>query len=107
MSTDTGRLQTQNMQLDLQASRFSVELTYFRCTDKPGKYAGHGKYWTNQKNLWEIWQEVQTMLTARRLPGLIPNHNPYYVLVVVAEHAFAHPHLIIPVEFTLTSDENS
>lgn len=71
-----------------------VELTYFKIS---GKYYSTGSYMTNKEHLFEIWNEVEKMLSAKRLPGLMVGHSPYHILVDVPEHPHRHPHLILAV----------
>ncbi len=73
-----------------------VQLTYFRSTNRSGKYYTEGFYETEKEHMFEIWEEVREMLEKRNLPGLVAGHDPYYVLVDVKEHPFYCPHLLVP-----------
>lgn len=70
----------------------TVLLNYFRPS---GKWYSEGEYTTEQKDLWMIWAEVEGMLVAGRLPGLVDGAKQYIVSVDVPEHPHRHPNLII------------
>ncbi len=70
-----------------------VKLTYFK---QSGKYYSDGEYWSGKLALYEIWEEVNEMLSSGKRPGLVNGKNEFYVTVDVPEHPHRHPHLIIP-----------
>lgn len=73
-----------------------VNLVYFRFESNIGKYYSEGNYITEKENLWEIRDDVDGMLEARNLPGLVQGHSLYYVFVDVPEHPHNHPFLVVP-----------
>jgi len=75
-------------------SGYRVTLEYFR---ESGKWYGMGDYRTRKVHLWEIWEEVQSMLDERKLPGLIEGHSAYHVTIDVPQHVYRHPHLVSPM----------
>jgi hypothetical protein len=72
---------------------WQVKLTYFKDT---GKFYSGGEYMSKQLNLWEIWDELKTMLRSGIRPGLVDGECDFYVYVEVPEHPHAHPVLITP-----------
>lgn len=74
----------------------TVRLTYFRTN---GKWYANAQYKTSVKPLYKIWEEVERKMSARCLPGLIPDHSDYLVVVDVPRHTHNHPHLIMPPNF--------
>lgn len=81
-----------------------VVLTYFKPS---GKYYAGGEYETKVEStdfgwpmgasgpaLYRIWDEVDGMKTAKRLPGLREGHSDFTVLVDVPDHPHRHPHII-------------
>ena len=69
-----------------------VKLTYFKLS---GKYYSEGSYPTDKKQLFEIWDEVKKLQEEKYLPGLLPGHSEFHVLIDVPEHPHRHPHLIL------------
>ena len=55
-----------------------VELVYFKET---GKYYSGGSYQTQLSNYWEIMAEVQGKINNKVLPGLMPGHSEFFVLM--------------------------
>jgi len=70
-----------------------VNLTYYKPS---GKYYSEGSYETNQKHLFEIWDEVRAMGRLGQLPGITTDRNYFTISVDVPEHEHNHPHLVIP-----------
>ena len=70
-----------------------VNLDYFK---ESGKWYSEGSFETNRTELYEIFADVQHMLDAGTLPGLINGHSSFYVLIDVPDHKHNHPHLCIP-----------
>ena len=70
-----------------------VKLTYFKAT---GKYYGEGIFEALMFPLFEIWDEVRKKMDMKCLPGLIPVHSDFIVLVEVPGHIHEHPHLMFP-----------
>lgn len=56
-----------------------ITLTYF----KPyGKYYSGGELeFPNDEKPWDIAKYVRRLLSTRTLPGLVPNHGYYHVLI--------------------------
>ena len=69
-----------------------VILIYFK---KTGKYYSEGEYYTKNKSLFEIWQEVREMKNNKKLPGLVEGANEFIISVDVPDHVNNHPHLIL------------
>jgi len=74
-----------------------VVLQYFR---ESGKWYSEGEYNTDKKHLFDIWEEVLSMVRTKRLPGLVEDHSDYYVLIDVPQHPHRHPHLIVLKPYT-------
>ena len=72
-----------------------VKLTYFKPS---GKFYSDGGYETQEKGLWEIWNEVESMLVRGYLPDMVVGAREFILLVEVPEHPHNHPHLIIKPE---------
>lgn len=68
-----------------------VKLTYFKDS---GKYYSEGEYNSNEKELYEIHDEVRVMIKDKCLPGLMENHSSFIVLVNVPGHEHEHPILL-------------
>lgn len=75
-----------------RSTTITVRLNYFTPT---GKWYTDAQFLTTNKPLYEIWEEVDDKLRRRRLPGLVPNHSRYMVVIDVPEHEHNHPHLLI------------
>jgi hypothetical protein len=65
-----------------------VKLTYFK---NSGKYYTSGEYETKQKELFDIWDEVEEMI---KHPGLIGKWNEGPILINVPDHSHNHPRLV-------------
>lgn len=69
-----------------------VKLTYFK---NSGKYYSEGFYKTSKEELFEIWDEVRSMLSDGIRPGLCDGHSEFHVLVNVLGHKHNLPHLFL------------
>jgi len=69
-----------------------VNLVYFK---QNGKYYTEGSYESLKQRLYEIHDEVRTLLRIKLLPGLMNGHSNFIVSVDVPAHPHNHPHLII------------
>ena len=78
-----------------------VTLTYFHFPR--GKYYGSGVYRSSKQFVFEVFEEVSAMLEQRKLPGLVKNHSPYYVLVDCTEFENNYPGLIVPLPESISS----
>lgn len=56
--------------------------------------------------MFEIWDVVRHLLITRSLPGLVPKHSPYQVLVEVPEHPHNCPHMVFEGAFPDTWGEH-
>lgn len=72
-----------------------VQLVYYKPS---GKFYSDAEYFTGEKDLWMIWNEVEEKLTDGRLPGLVDGAKEFIISVNVPEHRYNHPHLIIKPE---------
>jgi len=70
---------------------FEVKLSYFK---KSGKYYSYGNYYTNHKEMFEIFEEVQQKTKSGKLPDLIEGYSDFVVLVEVPNHPNNYPALI-------------
>lgn len=68
-----------------------VKLTYFKPS---GKYYACGEYETELLDLHNIFEEVAYKARFHTLPGLVPRHSDYIVLIDVPEHKHNHPALV-------------
>ncbi len=66
-----------------------VELIYFKST---GKYYTEGEYETEKPQLYEIWDEVQSLRKTKSLPGILGDE--WIILVNVPGHPHEHPKLL-------------
>ncbi len=64
-----------------------VKLTYFKTS---GKMYSSGEYETKEKELFDIWGEVEEMIPH---PGLIGNWKGP-ILINVPDHPYDHPRLV-------------
>ena len=71
---------------------FKVLLTYF---NSHGKFKYEGTYRTFKSELYQIFDEVREMHSARKLPGLVQGHSEYIVYITVPTHPHNYPSLII------------
>ena len=69
-----------------------VNLTYFK---KSGKYYSSGFYYSERKALYEIWEDVEKMLSEGKRPGLVDGFSGFHLLIEVPEHELDHPHLLL------------
>jgi len=72
-------------------NKYIVKLNYFK---RNGKYYSSGEYESQKSELYDIFDEVQTLCLYRCLPGLIDGHSDFIVSVDVPGHANNYPHLI-------------
>lgn len=81
-----------------------VVLRYFKPS---GKWYADGEYETSVPEvdlvhpagqrgpaLYQIWQEVEQLKNAKRLPGLREGHSDFTVLIDVPDHPHRHPCII-------------
>lgn len=68
-----------------------VELIYYK---RNGKYYCKGDYHTQKSNLLDIWNEVRE-LQQTKAPGLEGDAKEFIISVMVPDHPFRHPHLIM------------
>ena len=69
-----------------------VNLTYFK---ESGKYYSGGSYQSEHKALYEIWEDVEKMLSQGKRPGLVNGSDGFHVSIEVPEHEHDHPHLLL------------
>lgn len=69
-----------------------VKLTYFKPS---GKYYSNGEYETTKEHMFDIFDEVNDLLTNKKLPGLVEGHSLFNVLIDVPRHPNNHPHLVL------------
>ena len=67
-----------------------VNLIYFKPN---GKFYSEGSFETEERHLFEIWNEVDVLVRTKTLPGLTEGAGGYIVLIDVPEHPHNHPHL--------------
>ena len=78
----------------MQKPRLKVELQYFK---RSGKYYTSAEFETDNRPLYQIFEEVRQMQKCGVLPGLKPSlgqRSEFMVLINVPEHEFAHPQLL-------------
>lgn len=72
---------------------YRVDLTYFKLS---GKYYSEGSYVSDKAEMHEIFDEVEIMIDAGKLPGLVEGAKEFYVHAVVPCHPHDHPCLFVP-----------
>jgi len=69
-----------------------VNLTYFKPS---GKYYCEGHYESQQREIWEIFDEVRMLRNCGLLPGLAAGAKDYHITVDVPNHPHSYPALIL------------
>ncbi len=78
-----------------------VKLTYFKSWNGPndlgGKYYSEGEYESSALHMWKIIDEVEKIRREKCLPGLVPGHSSFHVLISTEPETSLH--LLIAEEF--------
>jgi len=76
-----------------------VILTYFKTfggfTGRGGKYYTSEQYFSDHRERHLILEEVEAMARGSRLPGLVPGHSKYHVLVEFPDRPEHALHLFV------------
>lgn len=72
-----------------------VILNYFKPS---GKWYSEAEYneQDSEKGLLQIWEDIQKMSDAGKLPGLVEGHSEFMIHIDVPDHKHAHPYIFIP-----------